>query len=121
MYALIYVKLIEKYLADLDSAASAIAYAYMANLANPTPRYAALFRQDREAIHLRPENQLVFSDVGLDTASDLLTLDDLGNIEELQVGGFALVDHNSLADGFSGHVAAVIEFVTATIRKPLPS
>lgn len=61
---------------DLDSLASALAYAYLGSLLDPSTTVIPLFQQGRHDFALRPENYYALQEAGL--APDLvLTLDDL--------------------------------------------
>ncbi|GAA6052910.1 hypothetical protein JCM3770_004404 [Rhodotorula araucariae] len=85
---------------DLDSVASALAYAHFAAQRQPTAsarRFVPLVLTARTDLHLRPENALALASAGV-TSTSLLTLDDLPEARLATLGGakFALVDHNSL-------------------------
>ncbi|BGP40415.1 Exopolyphosphatase [Rhodotorula kratochvilovae] len=88
---------------DLDSLASALAYAHFAAQREPAAsarRFVPLVLTARTDLHLRPENALALASAGV-TNDSLLTLDDLPAARLATLGArFALVDHNSLLPAF---------------------
>lgn len=97
---------------DLDSAASAVAYAYLASqLPGEKKRYAALYRSNAEDLVLRKENSLAFEEAGL-SPSDIMYLDDLSALDLAELGvSIALVDHNRLAADFGRRDDAVVAII----------
>jgi exopolyphosphatase len=101
------------HLVDLDSVASALAFAYFSSVSNSgSRRYAAMIFTARGDMFLRPENLAALTESGIDP-SDLLCVDDL--FDESQpvssIGvSWALVDHNRLSPRLGeGRVVAVID------------
>ncbi|KPV74961.1 uncharacterized protein RHOBADRAFT_44478 [Rhodotorula graminis WP1] len=92
---------------DLDSLASALAYAHFAAQREPASsarRFVPLVLTARTDLHLRPENVLALEAAGV-TSDLLVTIDDLPKPSSppstLAPGAsFALVDHNSLLAPF---------------------
>ncbi|GAA5910637.1 hypothetical protein JCM8208_007455 [Rhodotorula glutinis] len=90
---------------DLDSLASALAYAHFAAQREPASssrRFVPLILTARTDLHLRPENILALEAAGV-TSDLLVTVDDLPSSPRspLAAGAsFALVDHNSLLAPF---------------------
>ncbi|GAA5833386.1 hypothetical protein JCM9279_001509 [Rhodotorula babjevae] len=93
---------------DLDSLASALAYAHFAAQREPASssrRFVPLILTARTDLHLRPENVLALEAAGV-TSDLLVTIDDLpsasaSSSSTLAAGAsFALVDHNSLLAPF---------------------
>ncbi|KIJ37048.1 hypothetical protein M422DRAFT_260436 [Sphaerobolus stellatus SS14] len=87
---------------DLDSAASSIAYSYLASklLGQPT---VALLRTPRTDLHLRAENLHAFEFAHLNKdQSDLFCIDDIPTdlLQHISSSSFALVDHNRLHTQF---------------------
>ena len=98
--------------ADLDSAASAIAFAYLSTqLSGRQKRYAVLYRSNVEDLVLRKENQLAFEEAGI-SEGDIMFLDDLATLDLSNLGvSIALVDHNKLSAEFGGQDEAVIAII----------
>lgn len=102
---------------DLDSAASSIAYSYLAStLFNRTT--VPILRTPRPDLYLRAENLYAFEiSKLLADLSDLLCIDDISQelSDELLSSSFALVDHNRLSsqfvrqDGVSPKVISIID------------
>lgn len=96
---------------DLDSAASAIAYAYLASQSSQDKRqYAALYRQNIDDLRLRQENVLAFQESSI-LPEDMIFLDDMSTFELNALGvSFVLVDHNHRSPEFGdGHVSGIID------------
>ncbi|KZT60055.1 DHH phosphoesterase [Calocera cornea HHB12733] len=111
---------------DLDTQASAIAYAYLTTtlLQQPTIAFSRTARAD---LHLRPENTFAFQRAGVDP-TDLLCVDDLPHPLPA-LPKMALVDHNRLGPEFSqgAEVVGIIDhhddehlYPTANPRVILP-
>jgi len=94
---------------DLDSVASAIGYAYLANrlAANSGQRFAAIVQTLRNDLALRPENIASFEDSNIDV-NNLITLEDLPQPRSvLSSLTFAIVDHNVLSPEFGPNAKVV--------------
>lgn len=88
--------------ADLDSLASALAYAHFAD-DSENRRHVPLFLSARNDLRLRPENLLALETAQVPLEA-LLTVDDLPADRLAGLGThFALVDHNRLLDRFRSH------------------
>lgn len=101
-------------LADLDSLASAIAYAWYVSEAQEMPA-VALVQTPRNDLHLRAENAHALGLVGV-SLEDLLCVDDAhpAPTSPFPSTRFALVDHNRLGPRFSANnpaarVVAIID------------
>ncbi|CCM02051.1 uncharacterized protein FIBRA_04127 [Fibroporia radiculosa] len=98
---------------DLDSAASAIAYAWYAGTIRHSPT-VPLVQTPRSDLHLRAENEHALALANVD-AHDLLCVDDVPQAPSAPFPStrFALVDHNRLAQLFSvdNPVARVVAIV----------
>ncbi|KAF7790598.1 hypothetical protein EIP86_001554 [Pleurotus ostreatoroseus] len=98
---------------DLDSMASAIAWAWYASTVQKTPT-VPLIQTPHADLHLRAENLHALSLAGFNsTKPDLLCIDDLSP-PPLPSHRFALVDHNRLHPTFASadpeaHVVAVLD------------
>ena len=89
---------------DLDSIASAVGYAYLAQETNIIP----MVQTARDSLHLRPENLLAFSKASLDSAL-LLTSSDIPPPPANQPSKYVLVDHNRLLPSLVGNVVAILD------------
>ena len=104
---------------DLDSLASAIAYAWYATcyLGQPT---VPLLQTPRADLSLRPENLYALEFSGIDPAH-LLTGDELP-ADPPPAGKFALLDHNALTGRFAAHdnlrVIAIVDHHEDEKRHP---
>jgi len=91
---------------DLDSMASAIAYAWFATVVKKT-NTVPLIQTPHPDLHLRPENLYALSMSGFGDASndpekvDVLCLDDLPRSSPFPSHKFSLVDHNRLGSQFT--------------------
>jgi exopolyphosphatase len=91
---------------DLDSMASAIAYAWFATVVKKS-NTVPLIRTSRPDLRLRAENLYALSLSGIGDESttleklDILCLDDLPKVSPFPSHKFSLVDHNRLGSGFS--------------------
>lgn len=94
---------------DLDSLASAIAYAYLMSLVDPYgPQIVPVLQTRRADLRLRMENLLALKRAGID-ANDIVCLDDVSHAP-MSEGGVALVDHNEPTGPFvSAEVIAIID------------
>ncbi|GBE83411.1 DHH phosphoesterase [Sparassis crispa] len=98
---------------DLDSLASAIAYAYYAGVVSKHAPTIPLVQTPREDLHLRAENLHALALAGVDPAL-LLTISDLpssSSSSPFPSTKFVLVDHNRLAPAFSHPSARVVAVV----------
>ncbi|KIK55576.1 hypothetical protein GYMLUDRAFT_62509 [Collybiopsis luxurians FD-317 M1] len=85
---------------DLDSIASAVAFAWLRTQALSQPTIS-LLRTDREDLDLRAENVYALGLAGLSRPKDeLLFVSDLAEFQPFPSSKFALVDHNRLASTF---------------------
>ncbi|GAA5975757.1 hypothetical protein JCM11641_005864 [Rhodosporidiobolus odoratus] len=93
---------------DLDSLASALAYAHFATQQEVTSRqYVPLILTARSDLALRPENTEALAAAGV-TNDSLLTIDDLPISSHATLdASFALVDHNVLLPSFRSAPDAV--------------
>ena len=104
---------------DLDSLASAIAYAWYAtcHLGQPT---VPLLQTPRADLSLRPENLYALEFSGIDPAH-LLTDDELP-ADSPPAGMYALLDHNALTGRFAAHdnmrVTAIVDHHEDEKRHP---
>ncbi|KAI0922555.1 hypothetical protein AcV5_009494 [Taiwanofungus camphoratus] len=95
---------------DLDSVASAIAYAWYATTVQKSPT-VAITQTPRSDLHLRAENLHAFSLVGVDT-SDIICVDDVSpTTTNFPSTRFVLVDHNRLNSRFSQDSNAQVQAV----------
>ncbi len=99
---------------DLDSLASAIAYAWYATEIQKSPT-VSLIQTPRSDLHLRAENLHALSLAGFDvTEPAILCIDDIPPSSPFPSNRFALVDHNRLQPVFSldnpdARVVAIID------------
>ncbi|KAI0372464.1 DHH phosphoesterase [Pilatotrama ljubarskyi] len=98
---------------DLDSIASAIAYAWYASKVKGASA-VPLTQTPRSELQLRAENLYAFELAHLHPESDILCIDDIPESHPFPSVNFALVDHNRLQSRFSrdnpdARVVAVID------------
>lgn len=98
--------------ADLDSMASALAYAYLLSCSTQDKTVVPLMPIIRGDFKLRTEAVYVFDQAGIDL-NNVVFLDDI-NLERLmeKVDGLALVDHNKLSapcDPYAGKVSKILD------------
>ncbi|PSR75684.1 hypothetical protein PHLCEN_2v8975 [Hermanssonia centrifuga] len=99
---------------DLDSLASAIAYAWYATEIQKSPT-VSLIQTPRSDLHLRAENLHALSLAGFDvTEPAILCIDDIPPSSPFPSNRFALVDHNRLQPAFylenpDARVVAIID------------
>jgi len=114
---------------DLDSIASAIAFAYLSTVAapslqpsasdgkgaRPSYRHVPLYQAEHADLALRPENVLAFSESRISQREHVLFLDDLPQqkIHKLSQRGlkYALVDHNRLTAQFGHDESSVVAVI----------
>ncbi|KAI0772802.1 DHH phosphoesterase [Trametes elegans] len=85
---------------DIDSIASAVAYAWYAHNVNGTAA-VSLVQTPRADLHLRAENLHALELAGLHPEANILCIDDVPPSEPFPSNRFALVDHNRLLSRFS--------------------
>ena len=85
--------------ADLDSMASAIAFAYIRSQAEPDKNIVPLIPIVKEDFKLRTEAVYVFKTAQIDLAN-LIFLDEMPQFFMEQVNDLAIVDHNKLSGTF---------------------
>ncbi|EIW53409.1 DHH phosphoesterase [Trametes versicolor FP-101664 SS1] len=98
---------------DLDSIASAIAYAWYAAKVQGTPA-VPLTQTPRGDLHLRAENEHALALARLEADADILCVDDVPTAHPFPSVRFALVDHNRLQTRFTrenpdARVVAVVD------------
>ncbi|KAI0827427.1 DHH phosphoesterase [Trametes gibbosa] len=98
---------------DLDSIASATAYAWYASKVKGA-RAVSLTQTPRADLHLRAENLHALSLAQLDADADILCVDDIPSNHPFPTADFALVDHNRLQARFArenpdARVVAVVD------------
>ncbi|KAF9467710.1 hypothetical protein BDZ94DRAFT_1280301 [Collybia nuda] len=99
---------------DLDSVASAIAYAWIQSEIHKKPT-VPLIQTERDDLSLRTENLYALGLAGLDNPKEqLLTITDLAEIKPFPSHQLALVDHNRLGSSFTvnnpdSQVVAVVD------------
>lgn len=90
---------------DLDSIASAIAYAWLQSPSRPSIPYVQIHKAD---IVLRPENIYALKLAGIASPADqLLTPDDVASYHPFPATKFSLVDHNRLGPQFTTDESSV--------------